>query len=98
MSYCRFSEGDVYVFLNTDYLLECCGCILQETEWVKDETMPFFKGHFKPIGEIVQNRFNTTQAMLDHLQLHKDAGHDVPQFCIEGLKRDQLENDELMQT
>ena len=42
MSYCRFGEGDVYIFFSVDHLLECCGCILQEREWVDDESLSFF--------------------------------------------------------
>lgn len=31
MSYCRFSEGDVYVFQTTaPRALECCACIMSE--------------------------------------------------------------------
>lgn len=37
--------------------------------------------------------FNTTEEMLAHLQKHKDVGHHVPDFCIEGLKKDAVEND-----
>lgn len=35
MSYCRFSEADVYVFMNVGKWLECCMCTLghgQESE------------------------------------------------------------------
>ena len=96
MSYCRFSEGDVYVFLSTDNLLECCGCFLQETEWVDDETRPILKGYLKKVGEIIQTTFDTTQGMLDHLRVHMDKGHYVPEECIEGLLNDQIENDKTM--
>jgi hypothetical protein len=30
MSYCRFLEGDVYVFMSTGGWLECCWCHLQD--------------------------------------------------------------------
>lgn len=30
MSFARFSEGDLYVYLNTEGLFECCGCGLQD--------------------------------------------------------------------
>lgn len=96
MSYCRFLEGDVYIFLASDEKkLECCGCILQEREWVKDENSPL-KGYLRDVGELIQNRFDTTQGMLDHLEIHKNKGHYVPDFCIEGLLRDKEENDKLM--
>lgn len=35
----------------------------------------------------------STQAMLDHLQEHIDAGHDVPDSCIERLKENREAND-----
>jgi hypothetical protein len=28
MSYCRFSEGDIYMFYNTNGTIECCACSL----------------------------------------------------------------------
>ncbi len=97
MSYCRFTEGDVYIFLSSDQnKLECCGCILQERKWVDDESYPILKGYLKDVGEIIQDRFDTTQDMLDHLEIHKKNGHYVPDSCIEGLLRDQEENDEIM--
>jgi hypothetical protein len=37
MSYARFSEGDVYVFLNVGGTLECCGCSLGD-RWDFDST------------------------------------------------------------
>jgi hypothetical protein len=30
MSYARFSDGDVYVFMHVDGFLECCGCLLND--------------------------------------------------------------------
>jgi hypothetical protein len=96
MSYCRFGEGDVYIFFSVDHLLECCGCILQEREWVDDESLSFFKGYLKSIGEIVQTRFDTTADMLKHLELHQEKGHYVPDSCIKRLREDQEENDKLM--
>lgn len=96
MSYCRFIEGDVYIFFSTDNKLECCGCSLQKREWVDDENYPLLKGYFKNIGEIIQTTFSSTQDMLDHLETHKSRGDYVPNFCIEGLLRDKEENDKLM--
>lgn len=32
MSYCRFLEGDVYVYLSVGGYLECCACSLMEEE------------------------------------------------------------------
>jgi hypothetical protein len=30
MSYCRFSDGDVYVFLDIHGYFSCCGCFLDK--------------------------------------------------------------------
>jgi hypothetical protein len=96
MSYCRFTEGDVYVFLSSDNLLECCGCSLQERKWINDGSNSIFNGYLKAVGEIVQTTFSTTQDMIEHLNLHREKGHYIPDFCIEGLLADQEENDILM--
>jgi hypothetical protein len=96
MSYCRFGEGDVYIFLSTSGLLECCGCILQQTEWVDDDTRPIIKGYLKSVGEIIQTTFDTTQGMLDHLLLHRENEHYIPESCIQDLIYDQDENDQFM--
>lgn len=37
--------------------------------------------------------FDSTDAMLAHLQEHREAGHNVPDGCIAGLERDRAEND-----
>lgn len=95
MSYCRFLEGDVYVFFSSSNLLECCGCSLQEREWIDDETA-FFGGYLKSVGEIIPTEFDNTADMLKHLELHKEKGHYVPDSCIKRLLEDQEENDKLM--
>jgi len=33
MSYCRFLEGDVYVFMHVGGFLTCCACSLSEEDW-----------------------------------------------------------------
>jgi len=93
MSYCRFIEGDVYVFLDVGGYLNCCGCILQEREWIDDETRPIIKGYLKSIGEIIETKFYTTADMLKHLELHQEKEQYVPDSCIIGLREDQEEND-----
>ena len=42
--------------------------------------------------------FHSTAEMLAHLEAHKAAGHEVPEYCIEGLKVDAEENDEWIRT
>ena len=34
MSYCRFSDGDVYMFEHVGGGIECCGCRLVEDRYV----------------------------------------------------------------
>lgn len=92
MSYSRFGHADVYVFMCVSGSLECCACILQEREWVDDETYPLIKGYFKAVEPIVEHRFTTTQGMVDHLALHVAAGHDVPDYVIPALWADDAEN------
>ena len=92
MSYSRFSEGDVYVFLSNSGYLECCGCILQKSEWVEDPNS-ILKGYLKPVPPLVVHEFEDTQSLLDHLDIHIDQGHDVPVDCIKALKEDAEEND-----
>ena len=33
MSYCRFLEADVYVFMHVSGYLDCCACIMSEEDW-----------------------------------------------------------------
>lgn len=33
MSYCRFLEGDVYVFMHVGGYLECCACVMHKKDW-----------------------------------------------------------------
>ncbi|WP_454296642.1 nucleotidyltransferase domain-containing protein [Salana multivorans] len=90
MSYARFLEGDVYVLMSRDGL-ECCGCFLQEREWVEDEGA-FFGGYLKPVGEIVPTTFTSTWDMVAHLRRHRNEGHHVPGGIEAELWRDDAEN------
>lgn len=94
MSYARFGwdDSDVYLFFNTDGKLECCFCALQKREWVDDPNYPIIKGYLQPVGEIVPHLFDSTRAMLDHLERHQTAGHNVPQSAIDDIKADDAEN------
>ncbi len=38
MSYCRFSEGDEYVYLDCSGYLTCCGCHLDPPAWEHHST------------------------------------------------------------
>ena len=92
MSYARFSHSDVYVFMCVSGKLECCGCILQTREWVDDPTWPIFGGYLKAVEPIIEHRFDTTQGMVDHLALHRAAGHDVPDGIEDALRADDAGN------
>lgn len=85
MSYCRFGEGsDVYVFAS-DVGLECCGCLLQDQEWVEDERA-LFGGYLKDIGEIIPHVFQSNHEMIEHLEKHVAAGHAVPDRAFARLR------------
>lgn len=91
MSYSRFSNADVYVFMCSTGTLDCCGCILQDAEWVEDDNS-ILGGYIKPIEPIIPTRFTSTQQMVDHLSLHRSAGHDVPDGIEDELWADDQEN------
>ena len=95
MSYARFGwdGSDFYIILKTQGYLDCCGCWLQETEWVEDPRRSLIKGYLKPVGEIIQTEFTTTADLVQHLNAHRDAGHHVPECAIEALLADAERND-----
>ena len=79
MSYARYSsDSDVYVFLNVGGFLDCCGCHLNK------EGDDIHYGSFHAYS---------TKEMINHLKKHKEAGYDVPDYCIEQLQEDAEEND-----
>lgn len=92
MAYARFSYADVYVFMNTGGFLDCCGCILQQREWVDDPDMPILKGYLKAVEPIIETMFYDTAGMVEHLALHRAAGHDVPDGIEAELWADDHEN------
>ena len=94
MSYARFSwdGSDVYVFLNVGGYLDCCGCLLEEYEWVEDPGYKFSGGYLKPtVG--IETRFTTTDDMIEHLRRHIAEGHTVPDDVIPDLEADREENE-----
>jgi hypothetical protein len=95
MSYCRFSEADVYVYVGTTGYFECCGCLLQARTWVEDEKA-LLGGWLRPYGDIVQTQFSSTDEMLAHLELHRAAGHYVPDECLASIAADRKENDRFL--
>jgi hypothetical protein len=94
VSYARFgSDGsDVYVFTSSAGL-ECCGCILQRREWEDDSGSPF-GGYLRAVGDIVPYVFDSNAGMIAHLELHRAAGHHVPEYVFDRLRdpEDEAEN------
>lgn len=91
MSYCRFSEGDVYLVGTSVYVDEsreegfhCVGCILNPKTWVGDETA-FLGGYLKSISGASDFSSVSRKATLAHLDKHVVAGHAVPNRAVEGL-------------
>ena len=80
MSYARFGwdGSDVYVFYSVGDYYECCGCQLQEREWVDDPGRSILGGYLKDVGEIVPHTFKDTVGIIAHLRKHQAAGHTVP--------------------
>jgi hypothetical protein len=85
MSYCRFSDGDVYMYPNCNGYIECCSCSLAP---LVDTIFSGVKMH----GSV---RFNNHQEAIEHLYKHIEAGDQVPEYAIESLKNEiQEANDE----
>lgn len=102
MSYCRFSDGDVYAYPHVDGGFECCACRLAPlvksifTEGCTDH--PLF-GDIEKCDKCNGNgceecmlpgnqRFHTRSEMIAHLQEHIEADHNVPSYAIEILKEE----------
>ncbi len=85
MSYARFGAdgSDVYVFTSSR-ALECCGCVLQKREWVDDPTRS--RGYMKHVGEIIEDEFDSNAGMIEHLERHVAAGHEVPDHTFARLR------------
>lgn len=94
MSYARFGDdSDVYVFTAAEGL-ECCGCILQARQYVEDSRHPL-GGYLESVGEIVPHVFRSNAMMIEHLMLHREKGHIVPERALERLRdpEDAAENE-----
>lgn len=73
MSYCRFSDADVYMFpslYNNKPVVICCAC--------------FLTADFGESSVIL----DTKQEALKHLDLHRAAGHNVPEYAYDRLKEE----------
>jgi hypothetical protein len=82
MSYCRFTEADVYVYMDVAGALRCCGCSLQGDAPDPRSRLARYDGEF----------FRSTQAMIDHLAAHAARGDRVPARLPDRLREDDAEN------
>ena len=75
MSYCRFSDGDVYMYhsLTTGKII-CCCCRLNK----KDR-----RG-----GWQIDTILNSPEEAWKHLKEHIYAGHKVPKYATDRLKEE----------
>jgi len=71
MSYCRFSDGDVYLYPSVIGGWTCCACRLNPV----DESGAY---NLSP-----DTRMLTAGEVRAHLQAHIDADHDVPDYATE---------------
>jgi hypothetical protein len=102
VSYCRFSDGDVYLYAHVGGGFECCGCskgpLVKSvfTEGYKDHPL---LGDIETCGECAGEgcgacmmpgsmKLETRSECLEHLQMHKDASDDVPEYAFEILRKE----------
>ncbi len=102
MSYCRWLEGDVYMFASVNGGIECCSCKFApkvKTVFTGGRKEHPFFGEIE--GCTVCNGEGCNSCMmhgsltldsydeaLEHLQKHKDSGDDVPESAFAALQYD----------
>lgn len=100
MSYCRFSNGDVYMYLHADGFIECCSCSFEPTTktnmgalakmlGLTPKTHPELYEDFDMPGSA---QFNLRSEAIEHLLKHREAGHSIPKYAIEKLNKE-IRND-----
>ena len=82
MSYCRFSDGDVYLYPDVQGGWTCCACRLNPAD-----TSDVYA--FSP-----DTRMFTAGEVRAHLQAHVDAGDDVPDYAIARINAEIAEHGE----
>ena len=94
MSYCRFSEADVYVYTSSEGI-ECCFCSLVPRHWVDVPDRPIFGGYYAQDNPGDTETYATNDAMIAHLERHRAAGHYVPDDVFARLRdpEDAAENE-----
>lgn len=109
MSYCRFSSGDVYLYAHVGGGFECCACRLADL--VKTIFTEGCEDHFlfddidtceecggEGCDHCMMNgntRLETRTECLEHLQKHRDAGDEVPEYAFEALREELAEEGEI---
>jgi hypothetical protein len=102
VSYCRFSDGDVYLYAHVGGGFECCACRLAEkvptvfTVGCKDHPLlgdvePCEKCNGEGCDDCMMPgslRLQTRSECINHLQKHRDAGHKVPEYAFEYLRKE----------
>lgn len=81
MSYCRFGDADVYVYMDLNGSLACCGCILESESslsWFYDSTAAM-------VAHLAEHRA-AGHAIPDDLEadLLEDDADNFPRSCAEG--------------
>lgn len=89
MSYCRFSEGDVYLIGTyapgtEEEVFYCCGCLLNPRQWV-GAADAFLGGYLESVSGEPDFLSPSRGAAYSHLEDHVDAGHYVPRRAFDGL-------------
>lgn len=103
MAYCRFSEGDVYLYPSTGGVVECCACRLSpKVPTILTKGGDLFGSPVGPCsacgGEGCEKcmmhgsppSMSYTEA-INHVKRHIAAGHVVPSGVIESLRCDQVQ-------
>lgn len=75
MSYCRFSEADVYIYDDVHYGIICCACWLMPGRDVETDLFGEFQRYFINENFVAGTDYDK---VLSHIVEHRDAGHYVP--------------------
>ena len=100
MAYCRFSSnGDVYLYPHSAGFIECYACLLAPTHIQNNsglaELLELYPEQFpnlytpEPVHDSVE--LNTRSEALAHLDLHRTAGHRVPEYAFEFLRNELMQ-------
>ena len=97
MSYCRFGEGDVYLYNDVNWGLTCMACKLADLVstvfttggvWITGYIQPceYCNGHgCKKCMLHGHTQLENEQEAFDHLLEHRQMGHNVPQHAFDRL-------------